>query len=184
MLAPAIKYEERVNELYKDKVLYNNKYMFWNAAQCWNYELLGGEKDDWDNMCFVSLSYPKNSKFILLDSKPIINGLFTARLRRNDDYVGSLGMLSFDDKLNWVFAKDLIKFIDKLWDMGMRKINFNCVVGNPILSSYYKIMNSKDNIEYIGTDHASVKLIDGTYYDLALFEIWNPNISMKRLYNK
>ena len=73
------------------------------------------------------------------------------------------------------FYSDFIEFIRRLVRVGFRKICFSVIVGSPAERTYDRFVKRYGG-RIVGTHKSHVKLIDGKYYDLKLYEVFTNNL--------
>jgi hypothetical protein len=109
---------------------------------------------------------------VSIDKNDNVLGLFRAEINRVTDKISSLVIVSFCDKCNITFSKDLYQFLQDLFEKyNFRKIEFSVVIGNPIEKMYDKYIK-KYGGRIVGIKKQSSKLQDGKYYDVKLYEIF------------
>ncbi len=136
------------------------KYKYFNVASYWD-KFFTIEDSEWNKIVRVSVG----------DNKLL--GYFSASVSRDDNSISSISILNFNlNTISLTFIKDLKAFIDYLLDYKkFRKIDFSCVVDNPAMKLYDEFCKKyKGRVVGIRKDH--VKLIDGTYCDLKLYEVF------------
>lgn len=155
MLEPAIKYKEQLEKLQYD-IWFNDKYKYWNCDVY--YDTLTIDSNTWNKHQFVSVI---NDKII---------GYISYNIDRGNNSVDCLSIMNFtDDKM--AFGMDLGQALKDIFERyKFRKLNFSVVIGNPIEKSYDKMIK-KYGGRIIGIRKDNVKLIDGEYYDMKLYEI-------------
>jgi len=170
MLKTAYLYRDEVNKKMAE-IAFNPKYMFYNFGTYWSFDYKIAD-NSWDAMQFVSV-----------DKDNHIIGYLTAETDRVHDKIGNLGIINFQDAYP-IFAHDLGNFLTSIFDkFNFRKIEFLVVIGNPIESSYDKII-SKYGGRIIGVKKESAKLIDNKYYDVKLYEIFKRDYDRTKRTNK
>lgn len=156
MLEPAIKYKDQLEKA-QYELWFDYKYKYWNCEPY--YDTLEIDDNTWSKHQFVSV----------LNGK-ILGYISYKTLRQNND-AHSLSVINFSDN-KFVFGKDLHQALKDIFEKyKFRKLSFSVVVGNPIEESYDKMIE-KYGGRIIGTRKEDVKLIDGEYYDLKLYEIF------------
>lgn len=163
MLDFAIKYGLEIAQLYKDNVLGNEKYKYWNYDSYWT-EPIKIDTSDWNKIQRVSLN---------AEGKVI--GYFNANVDRASNSVSSMSILNFylDSKnLPITFIRDLESFIDYLFlTLKFEKINFCVAIGNNAGERLYDHFIQKFGGKIVGIKRKEVKLVDGSYYDIKLYDI-------------
>ena len=160
MLKPAILYKEQVQEKGKVVLQYPERYMFWNNSSYLTYtDFSLDDKDEWIWIKRVSV-----------DSNDKVLGYLTAEVCRFTDDVVSLCFMNFNlGTISITFVRDMERFLMSLLDI-YRKVSFSVVVGNPAERLYDKVIE-KYHGRIVGVKKQDVRLIDGKYYDLKLYEI-------------
>lgn len=131
------------------------------------------DETDWDTLQMVSVS--KDSKIL---------GYFKATFDRTCMRVNGLAVISFAEKCNIVFAKDMYQFLDDLFILrGMNKVEWTVVVGNPIEAMYDRIIKHYGG-HIVGIKHASSALMNGTYCDSKIYELMRTDYLMHRRISK
>jgi len=160
MLKNATEYREELQEQY-ERIKYDDKYKFYfaNSYRSDNFDL----RTELDKDCIEQVSVNQDN---------IVIGYMLAKVEKDWNVVIDLRILNFKQKDNITFAKDLFIFLQNLFVVeGFRKLQFKCIVGNPIEKMYIKyIQRYGGNI--VGVFHNSVKLIDGKIYDYTLYEVF------------
>ena len=136
---------------------YDEKYKYYHVGN-WHREYNPPE-DDWENMCFVSVDKDNN-----------VIGCILYSIDRNINSAYNFGAINFtDDKLT--FGRDLCKAIDDIFcKFNFNRIEFNVVCGNPIESSYDRMVQ-KFGGRIIGVRRNVAKLLDNKIYDDKIYEI-------------
>ena len=120
----------------------------------------------------VSILYLKNSlvrmSLFIQYTYPI--GYISYSIARADNSVHSLNIINFSEN-KVTFGMDLRRALRDIFEKyRFRKLSFTVVVGNPIESSYDKLIERYGG-RIVGISKVDVKLIDGKYYDRKLYEI-------------
>jgi hypothetical protein len=161
MLDIAKKYEDKLKLLFSD-IAFNDRYKFAS---------LSSYRDEYKS----SDSTWSQHEFASVDGNGNILGYLKYSICRDSNSVYGLHIVNFQDKPSIIFARDLKQFLTDIFDkFKFRKISFNCVVDNPIYNSYLKIIERYGG-RLVGFQIKQDKLIDGEYYDRALFEIMREN---------
>lgn len=108
-------------------------------------------------------------QFVSLDSNNEVIGFFNSALNRYSNLVSSLSIINFTDN-KITFARDIYHFIDYLFEVqNFNKIEFTVIQGNPIETSYDRIIE-KYNGSIVGIQKDK-SLINGEYHNVKLYEI-------------
>jgi hypothetical protein len=160
MLDFAVKYKDKLEELYLKNILGNDKYKFWSYRNYWNTKFIEFSDNEWDNMFRVSV----------IDDK--INAFYKASIARPENYVACLSVLSMSENNGILLIKDLKQFVDELLNkQNFYKIKFWVVIGNPIEKVYDKVVEDY-NGRIIGTFKKEVMLVDNKLYDVKYYEVY------------
>lgn len=160
MLKPALLYENEIREEFIG-IMFDGRFKFEDSA-CWRdcYDL---KRSTWDKHEFVSVHKGK------------VIGYIAYGIDRTTDAVNGLHIINFTGKPNLIFAMDLKKaLVDIFEKFHFSKLNFTCIIGNPILPQYDKLC-LKHGGRIVGVWEKDAKLIDGEFYDLKLYEILKEN---------
>ena len=145
----------------KIKIIENeDQYKFVNISSYWYSNFLKLPDSEWDEIVRVSFAEDK------------VLGLFKATIDREINHVSSLMIINFNlKKISFTFIKDLENFVKYLIEYKkFNKISFSVVVGNPAERMYDRFIE-KYNGRVVGIKKNEVKLVDGKFYDLKLYEI-------------
>lgn len=156
MLDVAIKYKDRLTERFRE-TWFQDKYKYWNYT---NY---------FEEMEIADRTWGKH-QFVSIDSDGDVIGYIGYAIDRSSDYVYALNIINFtDDRVT--FGIDAGKVIKDIFEkFHFRKICFSVVVGNPIEKTYDKMVERYGG-EIVGVHKEHVRLIDGQFYDVKLYEI-------------
>lgn len=155
MLEPAIKYKDQLEKLQYD-IWFNDKYKYWVCDVY--HDSMSIDNNTWSKHQFVSVVKDK------------VIGYIAYNVHRGDNSVDSLSAINFTDN-KIAYGIDLGQAIIDIFEKyKFRKLNFSVVIGNPIEKSYDKMIK-KYGGRIIGIKKEHVKLIDGEYYDLKMYEI-------------
>ena len=126
MLDLAYKYENEIKEKFMN-TWYDEKYKFYHASSYHStYEC---PQDDWHSRHFVSLD----------DNRNVI-GLISYEIDRVYEIANNFGAINFTNN-KILFGRDLIQIIDDIFcKFNIRKMEFSCIVGNPIERSYDRMI--------------------------------------------
>ena len=147
----------------KIKIIENeDQYKFVNISSYWYSSFLKLPDSDWEEIVRVSFAEDK------------VFGFFKATVDREVNQITSLTIINFNLKtISFTFIKDLENFVRYLIEYKkFNKISFSVVVGNPAERMYDKF-TEKYNGRVVGIKKNEVKLVDGKFYDLKLYEIEN-----------
>lgn len=159
MLKESLLYKDQIQEQY-NKIKYDDKYkfLFANSYRNEKFDLRIGLED-----CIEMVSVNKEN---------IVIGYLLAKVERDWLIITDLRILNFREKGNITFSRDLYEFLQNLFvKEGFRKLQFKCIVGNPIMKMYERYIE-RYNGKNIGTFHNSVRLSDGKIYDYTLYELF------------
>ncbi len=160
MLKIAYAYKDKLQIVYLDNIL-KDKYKYYNNGNYYNYDISNIAKNSWDALEFVSI-----------DKNDNILGFLKADINRATNNILNLGVVNFSEHKSIIFSKDFYVFlIDLFIKYNFRKINFNVVIGNPIERMYDKYIN-KYGGRIVGIYKDETKLVDGTYCDSKVYEIF------------
>ena len=159
MLKLAIYEENELKKLFA-VISLNLRYIYQNLSEY--RESFEIEKNTWDCHEFVSM---KEDKVI---------GYIKYSVNRQCHYAFGFHIVNFfieDSKCCRIFGIDLHRVLmDIFYKYNFEKINFRCVVGNPIMKSYDKLITSC-NGRVVGIYKNHVRLLDGKLYDIKDYEI-------------
>lgn len=161
MINPAYFHRDSVLRLLAEsKLNEKNKYYDISCYNSYDYEIASS---DWHTMQFVSLTEEIN---------PVITGFFEFKIDRGANIIHSCNFISFSDNKNhrFILIRDTERKLRELFNQGFRKVTFTVVVGNPVEKHYDRIKN----IVIVGIQKDQVRLPDGKYYDLKIYELLNP----------
>ncbi len=109
-------------------------------------------------------------RFVSVGKLEELQGYISYNIDRETDTVLSLGIISFNVN-PFCFAVDVYRAIKDIFDrFNFRKLIFSVVVGNPTEKQYDRLIQ-KYGGRIVGIYKQDVKLIDGHYYDLKIYEI-------------
>ena len=155
MLEPAIKYKDQLEEL-QYNIWFEDKYKFWNNDEY--YDVINIEPTTWSKHQFVSVH---NGEVI---------GYISYSVSRTEHDVHNLNIINFSDN-KYIFGKDVFQALTDIFHKyGFRKLSFHVIIGNPIEKTYDKLIK-KYGGRIVGIKKEDVKLIDGKYYDIKMYEI-------------
>lgn len=157
MIKPAQLYTEELKRKFLE-IMYDDKYKYYFGG--WSSELTL-DTDNWNNHSFV-----------ILDKKEVI-GYIAYSIDRRTDNVSSLQIINFSNN-KYLFGKAVYKVMEDIFNyFKFHKINFGVYVGNPAEKIYDKFIN-KYGGRIVGIYTDDVRLIDGTWCDYKIYEIFNP----------
>lgn len=159
MLRPAGLYENELKLLFTE-IAFDEEYMFANTDS-YREEFKIASEGTWNRHQFASVN-----------SDGDIVGYMEYRINRDSLATSSLQAINFKkDGLNATFGKDLRQlFMDLFMKFKFRKLNFSVVVGNPAEAFYDKYIEQMGG-RIVGIYEEDVKLFDGNYYDLKIYEV-------------
>lgn len=157
MLQPAILHVDALNEAYQ-KTIYNPDYKYL-VESVWKYHIT---IDDSDEYRIQLVSVGKSGEIV---------GYLEAATNRINNVVTNIEIVSFDIG-NRVFGIDVHRFITKLTTtFGFRKVSFEAICGSLGETIYDKHLH-RYNGRIVGTLKKEVKLNDGKYHDVKLYELF------------
>jgi hypothetical protein len=116
-------------------------------------------------------------EFVSVDTCGSILGYFRYNIDREVRYAYGLYVVNLSNgiKPSATFALDLKTCITDIFEkFDFSKLRFTCVMGNPIESSYDKLI-TKIGGSVVGIHKQDVRLLDGKVYDLKLYEVLKEN---------
>jgi hypothetical protein len=159
MLDIAMKYTDKLKIKFADTIFDDKYNYYYNTSYRNEYK---PETSTWDKHEFVSIN---NDDII---------GYMAYSINRDTNAVVSLNIINFT-KPNMIFSKDLKKFLTDIFEkFNFRKLTFGVTIGNPIEASYDKLIK-KYGGRIVGVYEKEDKLIDGTYTDSKMYEIFREN---------
>jgi len=157
MLKYAIQYKDQLAEKFIEFITSEKSY-WWNVGNFIEFENILCE-NTWDKLQMISVS---NDEVV---------GYIECGLDRCSNNAYHFSMINFTGKINPVFSKDMISFINKvLIELNFRKIRFSVVVGNPAEKIYDKFI-SRYGGRVVGFFKEDAILIDGVSHDVKHYEI-------------
>lgn len=162
MLKLAKPYKDQIEKAQIHVIENEEQYKYLNVSSYWDNFMSEIPDSDWNSIIRLSVAEDK------------VLGYFKALIARDTNDVSSLTIVNFNLKtISFTFIKDLETFIKYLLEYKkFRKIAFSVVVGNPAERLYDKFIE-KYNGRVVGVRKNDVKLVDGKYYDLKLYELEN-----------
>jgi len=156
MLDVAIKYTDKLKIKFAN-TMFNDKYKYYyNSSYRNEYK---PEDSSWNKHEFVSI-YNND-----------ILGYMAYSIKRETYSANSLCIINFTEP-NIIFSKDLKKLLTDIFEkFNFMKLNFGVTVGNTIEASYDKMIK-KYGGRIVGIYKEEDKLIDGTYADSKVYEIF------------
>lgn len=122
----------------------------------------------WEGHHFVSIH---NDKII---------GYISYGIDRIQELAYNFAIYLFNEKYCYTFTKDVLTVVDDIFSkFGFRKLNFSCAIGNKPEIEYDRFVKRVGG-RIVGYREKEVRLIDGQYYDLKLYEILATNYLEKR----
>ena len=160
MIKRSIEYQ---NELYTNllSIIDNPKYMYFHASSTVNLNSLIPNIE--------TISY--QNSFVSINDGKII-GFISYDFDNTDLCTYNWKIISFEDKPNIVFSRDVLTVIDDAFcKYNFNKIEFSCVSGNPILKVYRRFIKKYNGVE-VGCRKQHCILIDRKYHDMYYFDIF------------
>lgn len=167
MIDLAIRYKDKIQEIYQKLVAENPDFIFyWNYGEDIDYTI-PIDDNEWNKIQRVSI----NKEGTLL-------GFLSATVYRRAYSITNMSFISFYPKsTNFILLKDMRSFVKYLLkERKFVKIQFNCIIGNHAERFYDKFIESYSTGRIVGIQKLDVKLADGKLYDLKIYEIVNPYI--------
>lgn len=156
MLKPAIRYENWLTSKLRE-TWFDERYKYYYCSPYYTDEVM-------DNSTQVQ------HRFVSVGKLEELQGYISYNIDRETDTVISLGIVSFNVN-SFCFAADVHRAIKDIFDrFNFRKLIFSVVVGNPTEKQYDRLIQ-KYGGRIVGVHKAEVKLIDGHYYDLKVYEV-------------
>jgi len=158
MLKPAGLYENELKRLFAE-ISFDDEYIYFDSSS-W--------RDDWNA--------PKDSwskhEFASVDDEGNVVGYLAYNIDRDALTTSSLRIVNFrKNGLGRTFGQDLRKLFEDIFlRFQFRKLNFGVVVGNPAEAFYDKYVEKMGG-RIQGYREDDVKLMDGNYYDMKLYEV-------------
>lgn len=149
-------YETELNE----KVIetwYDLKYQFYYAGN--SYYFSGVKLDD------------NNWGFVSVDKDDEILGMITFQVSPDTCAVRNFGMMSFTDRLNMEFVRDIITVVNDIFcKYHFNRMVWYCVDGNQAIKSYRRLCERHGGT-VVAHEHECVRTLDGKLRDAYAFEI-------------
>lgn len=163
MLDLAINHVDKLTAEYRKMFSQLDKYKYYMASVWCEYQIKIDESN-WNRMQLVSL-----------DKEGNVIGYFSANINREIIAADNMQAINFGDKGNFIFATDLVAFIEKLFvEFNMQKINWRVCMGNPIEKMYDKFC-LKVGGRIVGIYEQDYKLVDGEIHDGKAYELLRKN---------
>lgn len=156
MLDLAINHAEELQKCFRS-IWFQDKYKFWNFTSY--YEDMEITDSTWSKHQFVSL-----------DSSGEVIGYIGYEINRSSGVVDGLNIINFTDN-KATFGMDAGQALRDIFEkFHFRKLVFVVVIGNPIEKTYDRMI-ARYGGRIIGIQSQQVKLIDGQFYDVKMYEI-------------
>lgn len=156
MLGLALNNKEELQKKFRS-TWFSEKYKFWNCSNYYEDRQLA--ESTWSNHQFVSL-----------DNNGAVIGYIGYWIDRENDLVEGLNIINFTEN-RVTFGIDIGNALRDIFEkFHFRKLNFAVVVGNPIESTYDRMIE-KYHGRIVGVQEKQVRLIDGQFYDKKLYEV-------------
>lgn len=168
MLRPAKLYEDQVVELQRS-IWYDEKYKYWNSSM------------SYDSIEIKDSTYNEH-QFVSVNSDDEVIGYISYNVNRETNNVHTLGVINFSND-SMTFGRDLGQALRDIFEKyHFRKLSFFVVCGNPIESSYDRMI-SKYGGRIVDTQIDEVRLVDGKYYNVKWYEILGEDYFKSEGYN-
>lgn len=156
MLAPAIKYENQLIELFRN-TWFNDDYKYLSYDSYFTDQVI-------EHSTFL------RHQFVSIDSKGNVLGFIDYQIDRESNMCYRLMAVNFSNN-KVVFGRDLVQAIDDIFmKFNFNKLRFSVIMGNPIESSYDRIVNEAGG-QIVGIFKEEARLSDGKMYDVKNYEI-------------
>lgn len=156
MLDLALNHKEELQKKFRS-TWFSEKYKFWNCANYYGDRQLADST--WNDHQFVSINIDRE-----------VIGYIGYWIDREDDLIEGLNIINFTEN-KVTFGIDVGNAIRDIFEkFHFRKLNFTVVVGNPIESTYDRMVE-KYHGRIVGVQKKHVRLFDGQFYDKKLYEI-------------
>lgn len=166
MLDLALNHKEELCRKFRN-TWFSEKYKFWACSNYYEEHVL--KESTWDGHQFVSL-----------DNKGDVIGYIGYGIDRVNDVADGLSAVNFTDN-KVIYGIDIGNaLIDIFEKFHFRKLNFCVVIGNPIESTYDRL-TKKYGGRIVGTQKEQIRLYDGKYYDLKMYEILSEDYLKQRI---
>jgi len=164
MLKEAKDYKVEINEQYS-KVKNDERFMYFfvHSYREDKFPLRTGMK--------IAESLWEGIEYVSVNSEGSVIGFLSADLESDYGIVSGLRILNFKDKCNMTFSRDLYAFLNLLFTLDIRKIQFSCISENIIDKMYMKYIK-KYNGRCVGIYKDSIRLSDFKYHSYKLYEIF------------
>lgn len=161
MLKIAYPYKDKINSAWQT-LIQDGRDTYYNSDGYWSYEI-ALNYNSWDSIEMVSVN----------NNDDVIR-FFKAAIDRVSNKVVDITAISFLDS-GYIFHEDFYLFLNNLFTkQSFNKLEWTVVVGNPVEKMYDELIN-KYNGSIVGINHNSIKLEDGKYYDVKLYELFREN---------
>ena len=155
MLKPAFLFQSDLNHEYQ-KHLYSEDFKYL-VEQVWEFEITTDANDE-DRLQFVSVNHSNQ-----------VLAYFSAFINRRLYKVDSIEAIVFHNSL--ISSRDLLKFVNDLtFKFGFHKVSFEGLVDSPgekVYDRHLEILKAR----VVGIKKNEVRLSDGKWYDVKLYEI-------------
>jgi len=170
MLDLAYNHKDTLRKIYARMLLNPEKYKYVIGDSWVDYEI-AIDNNNYNKLQFVSIT-PNTSN---------IQGYLSCKINRRVHYAYSIVVIHFYTKPTFSFSKDLKTFlIDMLLcQYKFNKLQFACIVGNPIEKTYDRIVLQNGG-RIVGIYKRDARLLDNKVYDLKLYEITRKNIFLNK----
>lgn len=164
MLKPAQLYTHELKIKFWE-IAYDEKYMFAYSGHNVEYE---PTTDNWNQHEFASVD--KNNNVL---------GYIAYEINQKSKNVNGLFIINFSNN-KLTFGKDVFQAIDDIFiKYKYNKLNYGVNVGNPIETTYDKL-TKKYGGRIVGIKKKDVMLLDGSYCDYKMYEIFREDYLKNR----
>lgn len=166
MIDIAIRHTEELVDKFR-ATWFEDKYKYWNFTNY--YEDWKPGENTWNN-----------HEYVILNSSNEIVGFIGYEINRANEYVTGLNIINFTDDCI-LFGVNVMRVIQDIFEkFHFRKLCFSVVVGNPIEPKYDCLVD-KFGGRVVGIQEKHVRLMDGKWYDVKMYEILEENYINRRI---
>lgn len=156
----------------KIALLYKNE-LIAKFVNTWMEEKFMYYHDSWYSEPPIADNTWDKHQFVSVNSNNEVVGYIHYKVYRNTNDCDTLGIMCFSDDVHdrICFGMDVGKAMTDVFEkFGFRKLSFRVVIGNPIESTYDRLVE-KYGGRIVGIQKKEVKLMNGEYYDSKIYEI-------------